>query len=155
METENIKFEFTFKSEYWNNPPFIEINIDDNKLFSGFIERHNEVLSLNAKLSFTNHELTIVRKGKTDAETKELKDGSYITQNLILEQLKIDNINLRNFLWHYSYFEPVYSESYASENNNLEKVIKGELFFGHNGKWTYCFQSPHYLDVVNKVRGNV
>ena len=153
MESEKIKFEFIFISEYWNNPPYIDISIDGSISYSGFIEKKISKVVFYKSLDFRKHKLCISRKGKTDNETKILEDGTFKTQTLTLKTIKIDNINIRNLAWHYSMFYPEYSQSYRDENPNLTDAIQGELVFGHNGLWEYQFSSPHYYDVVNKVRG--
>lgn len=155
MGTEKIKFEFWFDTSYWNNPPSVQIYIDDNIMLNKLITFDNNYLSFDAVLEFGPHTLKLVRQGKTDDESKQTSDGSWATQSLILSQLKIDGIDVRNHLWHYSKFYPVYSQSYAAQNKNLETEITGELFFGHNGTWIYNFVSPFYSDVVQKVRGYV
>ena len=150
METEKIKFEFWFTSEYWNNPPLFDIYINDKKINTYTASTPELYVSFTEQLDFVKHKLKIVRYGKTDSET----DSNGNTQVLVLNKVKIDDINIQNLVWHYSKFYPDYSTSYASENLDLETEVTGEMFFGHNGTWEYCFTSPFYYDVVNKVRGN-
>ena len=152
METEKIKFEFWFTSEYWNTPPKIDILIDDQTLGSYEVVDSQTYISFFHTLDFKKHTLKIKRYGKTDSESKQDNTGNWLTQSLVLTKLKIDDINIRSFLWHYSKFYPEYSKSYQNENSNLELEVVGELYFGHNGTWEYDFRSPFYKDVVSKVR---
>lgn len=143
MHKEKIKFQFWFGTIYNKTPPYIEVYIDDNKQFFGTIEKDNPYVEFYSTLGFSNHRIKLLKKGNTGDEDV----------SLIINKLKIDEIDVRNIIWHNSVFKPNYNIDYSSENPDLEKEIKGELFLGHDGEWSFDFESPFYKFIVKQVRG--
>ena len=141
MESEKIKFQFWFEPVYTLKPPYVEIYIDNDMKFSGTIEKNNPYVEFYSNLIFSNHQIKLSKTSDDDV-------------SLIINKLKIDDIDVRNIIWHKSVFKPNYNKDYSNENPNLEKEIKGELFFGHNGDWIFDFESPFYKFIVDHIRGN-
>jgi hypothetical protein len=105
------------------------------------------------------HTLEIHRSGKTNDQNRILPDGTYQGQSLHIKQVLLDNIDLRNIVWHSCRFYPEYPEPWASEqraqNIELESEVIGETYLGHNGVWRFNFTSPIYKFLVGWARGNV
>ena len=148
-KTETIDFELTFSSEYWNNPPSVEIIIDGESQAKEILAKGDTVITFRKTLEFDMpHTMHIVRSGKTVQESRQLASGEWDTQSCSIKQIKIDGIDIRNMIWHNSYFEPDYDEYQTGD-----KIVRGECIFGFNGTWTLDFTSPFYQCVVNFVRG--
>jgi len=143
--TEDINFKLYFSAEYAKEPPHIEVYVNDAKKFAGTVG--NEIISFNHNLILgTNQSLRIVRSGN-------LIDP---TQMLVLEQVDIDGINIRNIVWSRSYYSPIYPEPWATQQREqgieLEENVIGETWFGHDGTWTLDFSSPFYMYMFNWMK---
>lgn len=143
MHKEKIKFQFWFDTIYEKAPPYTEIYIDDVMKFSGLIKKENPYVEFYATLDFSKHQIRLSKTGNLNGKAV----------SLIINKLKIDEIDVRNFIWHNSTFKPNYNPDYLKQNPSLESEICGELFLGHNGVWTYNFESPFYKFIVKQVRG--
>jgi hypothetical protein len=157
--SENIFFDLILDAEFWNSPPVVDIFIDGEFIEQHTVDRNNYHIRFKKVMSFdSTHCLELKRSGKTDNETRFLPDGNIETQMLHIKTVKIDNINLRNLVWHMSTFQPTYPEPWASEQRaagiELENNIQGEMYLGHNGVWRFEFTSPIYEFLVNWNRGN-
>lgn len=157
--SENIVFDLIFDAEFWNSPPIIDVLIDGEFIERHIIDKKDYQIKFKKIMSFKeSHCLELKRSGKTDNETRFLSNGDIETQMLYIKTVKLDNINLRNLVWHMSTFHPIYPEPWASEQRaqgvNLEDTIPGEMYLGHNGTWRFEFTSPIYEFLVNWNRGH-
>lgn len=147
MASEHIKFELSFKTNWWKDPPIVAIYLDDSEKFSGAILK-DTVVEFSHNLNFSDHELIIHRSGKNNQQVRFDAHGNYQGQELIIDCIKIDGINIRNLIWTDSAYEPDYPEPWASQERaagvELEKYVVGETNFGHNGVWRLKFTSPFY-----------
>ena len=129
--SEKIFFDVVFSSQFWDKPPTVEIYVDDKFISTHEVDRDNYHVRFQHTCDFGSHTLKLHRKNKTDDQNYLLEDGSYFSQTLIIKQVKLDNIDLRNLIWHYSRFSPEYPEPWASEqrnsNINLEQELVGEM----------------------------
>lgn len=159
MSQEIIKFSFHFRSEYWDKPPMIAIQLDKQEQFRGEITATNNVIEFQKPLTFGKHTLSIDRYNKSNSQTKIMPDGSVKDQLLILEKVIIDGIDIKDIVNHYSYTKPSYPEPWASlekrKGNVLPEYVRGETCWGHNLTWTLKFTSPFYLYVMNWMRGSL
>lgn len=154
---ENIRFDLTFESEFWNTAPLIDVYIDDTCVRSALKIDKQHHCWFEHVCTFQYHVMKIRRYGKTNKETRLNNLGHYDTQTLSINRVCIDNIDLRNIVWDLCEFRPEYPEPWASQQrqqgNSLEKICKGETILGHNGIWTFAFRSPIYQFIVDHVRG--
>lgn len=158
-KSENIYFDFWIKAEYFLNPPFIKILIDDEIYFEDSIKK-NIHLRFKKKCSFADsHKIKILRFGKTTRDTKVSSDGTMQSQTLIIEKIKIDNIDLRNLIQHRCLYRPVYPEPWASQQAHLDvdlpKTLKGTTILGHNGEWEFEFKSPVYKFLIDWIKNKL
>lgn len=153
---ETIRFELLFCCQFWNTPPCVDIWIDNTKIADLTIDKTKEY-SFYHTCNFGPRQLRLVRRGKTDLETRLDSVGAYETQTLTLQKICIDQIDATNIVWHRCCFVPLYPEPWATEQKNqgklLETTVSGETIFGHNGVWTFEFHSPFYQFVVDCVKG--
>lgn len=135
---EDINFKLHFSTSFEKVPPHIKVYLNDMLMYDNDVVA-DKIVSFNQNLILeTDYSLRIVRSGKVLDSTQMLK----------LDQLEIDGINIRNIVWHRSYYQPKYPEPWASQQIsqgiNLEEKILGETWFGHDGTWTLEFSSPFY-----------
>ena len=157
--SENIFFDLTFDADFWDQPPQIDILVDGDLVEQHTVDCANYSVRFRRVMKFGYpHVLEIHRHGKTNDQTKISLDGQIQTQTLHIKTVKLDNIDLRNIVWHTSEFYPEYPEPWATEQrdqgNILEYPVPGEMYLGHNGTWRFEFTSPIYEFLVDWARSN-
>jgi len=151
---EKIKFEITLLSEFWDKKPTAQIYVDDTLKFSDYIDSKQQI-SFDHELDFGPHVLKIIRGNKTNDQSISFEKD----QKLNLLSVSIDGINIRNIVWHYSWYEPKYPQPWAmmqqKQGITLESKVLGETTFGHNGVWYLNFISPFYQHLINWMDGKI
>jgi hypothetical protein len=141
---ETIDFELSFTSIYSDQAAHATILIDDQIKFDGKITDFKTIVSFTHTLDFKQHCLTIQRSGKTAED-----------QMLVIDQIKIDGINIRNVIYTDSINEPEYPKLWELQQikagNTLEKQVIGETHLGHNSTWRLMFTSPFYQFLMDKM----
>ncbi len=158
LTSENIFFDIILDATYWDQPPKLEVLVDNESVGTYTIDQPEFHIRFRRVMSFDQpHILELRRTGKTQNQTQMLDDGTFKTQMLHIKTVKLDNIDLRNLIWHYSKFEPEYPEPWASEQRSqgieLEKQVLGEMYLGHNGAWRFTFTCPIYKFLVAWAKG--
>ena len=78
---------------------------------------------------------------------------------LIIEKIKIDNIDLKNLIQHRCLYTPVYPEPWASQQTDkgkdLPKILNGTMILGHNGEWEFEFKSPVYKFLIDWIKNKL
>lgn len=156
--SEIINFNLEFDSEYWNQPPVVDIYLNDIHKGVWIIDSKNFQINFQHQLEFgVDYTLEIQRSGKTPDQTREITPGEYQTQTLTINKISIDRINMQNIVWHSCTFAPEYPEPWATQMRDsgvcLEEHLQGEMTLGHNGVWKFTFGSPVYKFLVDFVRG--
>lgn len=156
---ENIYFDFWVRAEYFLNPPFMKLMIDDEVFFEDHIKKDMH-LRFKKKCSFDDmHKIKILRSGKTTRDTKIFPDGKFESQMLTIEKIKIDNIDLRNLIHHRCVYTPIYPEPWATEQKNrgveLSGTLNGTMALGHNGQWEFDFRSPVYKFLIDWIQNKL
>jgi hypothetical protein len=146
--SETLPFKLRFQTVFEEQPPFVKICVDDRVYHSGFLSKGIQDIQFSARLKTnTTHVLSIKRSGKQIG--KEQMTG--------IVNLAIDNISIRDLMWHTSLYYPQYPQPWASEQEQaghvLEYPVQGETWFGHNGEWQFTFDSVFYKWLIDKVRG--
>ena len=157
--SENIYFDFWIKPEYFLNPPYMKLMIDNDVFFEDHVDKDMH-LRFAKRCSFAeSHKIKILRSGKTIRDTEFLPDGSLKTQMLTIEKIKIDNIDLRNLIWHKCVYTPDYPEPWASDQKKsgaeLPQTLSGTMELGHNGKWEFSFNSPVYKYLIDWIKNRL
>lgn len=155
--TETIKFQFAFVSEFWDLPPSVEIYIDQDLVYQGLVDNKKQTIEFSKTLELgCPHTISLHRGNKLPGQCVLLSDGSRKDQYLIIEQVKIDNIDIQNLIWHSCWYEPAYPKQWQDEQlakgHSLESKITGETWLGHNGVWKFEFTSPFYQFVIDQFR---
>jgi hypothetical protein len=157
--SENIFFDIILDTTYWDQPPKLEVLVDNKSVGKYIIDQPEFHIRFRQVMSFDQtHTLELRRTGKTQDQTRMSDDGTFVTQMLHIKTIKLDNIDLRNLIWHSSQFEPEYPEPWASEQRDqgieLESQVLGEMYLGHNGTWRFTFTSPIYKFLVKWAKNN-
>jgi hypothetical protein len=158
LSQEFINFKIKFTPKFWDRPPVACISVNDEVKFHNNVTSENFIVDFSHTMDFhQKHCLSIKRSGKTDDQVRKNLDGSYDDQALIINQIIIDGVDIRNIIYTDSYNEPVYPEAWAQEqrlaNIVLEDRVPGETYLGHNGIWRLNFTSPFYQFVMDKMHG--
>lgn len=158
-KSENIYFDFWIKSEYFLNPPFMKLMIDDEVFFEDRVEKDMH-LRFKKNCSFDEiHKIKIFRSGKTNHDTEILDNGTLKSQMLTMEKIKIDNIDLRNLIQHRCVYTPSYQEPWATQQKEkgveLSKTLNGTMALGHNGTWEFDFRSPVYKFLIDWIQNKL
>ena len=151
--SERIKFEIHLDIECSRFRPRIKIYVDEQIKYpsrSGktpYMDPGSHVIKFEYTCDFGDHELRILRSGKTNKCPE---------QSVELKRVIIDGINIRNIIWINSYNKNIWPEPWASQQREagivLEDPVIGETVFGHNCTWTLPFTSPFYKYVMEWLR---
>lgn len=149
MKTETFQIEILIHADYNFIAPVVEVALDENVIFNGKLKiQHTTIISTQTLELEKTHFIKIKRSGKTtDCPEQTCK----------VTDVKIDNISVRDLVYHTGLFYPEYPEPWATEQKEsgikLEYPVFGETIFGHNGIWCFEFSSPFYQYLINKVKG--
>lgn len=157
MMQESIQFKFEFQSEFWDQPPIIDICIDQTLLWSGPVNLKKQTIEFTHTLECGQaHTIAIRRYNKTDDQCVILSNRQRQDQYLIINQVIIDAVDIQNLVGHRSWYEPEYPELWAQQQQaqgiELESKVIGETWLGHNGTWYFQFTSPFYQYVIDQFR---
>jgi len=153
---ERIKIKINFFAEFWDQYPMIDISIDSIKISTHIInERYHTVESTVDLEMDKSHLLQIHRYNKSDDQCRII-DGEKKDQYIIIKNLLIDGIDIKNLIWSRSWYEPHYPESWVKEQIqagiDLESKVLGETWLSHNGIWNFRFSSPVYKFIISQFR---
>lgn len=150
--SETIQFEFTFELTNYRQEylPYIKIFVDEEEKYSHEINKDITYVKFDHTCAFgMPHRLKFDRSG-TDPSGHQM---------LVLQQLKIDGINIQNIVWSRSVTIPEYPEPWASEQKAANIVLPEELYgtthFGHNCTWYLDFTSPFYIYIMKWMGGGI
>ena len=145
--SEHIKFEIHLDIECSRVRPRIKIYVDKQFVFSRSMDLGSHVIKFEYTCDFGDHELRILRSGKTNKCPE---------QSVELKRVIIDGIDIRNIIWINSYNKNIWPDPWASQQREagvvLEDPVIGETVFGHNCTWTLPFTSPFYKYVMEWLR---
>ena len=127
MNVEDVDIQISLTGEWWRDPPFCEIYIDDkvidrvhvsNKLNDEISTRE---VNFRGNLSYGDHKLTIRYLNKKEDDDLYDDDGiSIYHQSLMIEKIIINRLKI-----------------------NVYKQRSNMMF--HNGDWILDFSVPTYL----------
>lgn len=140
LDKETIIFDIYLRPEYQNNPPHVEILLDNNIKFSDHITQELKI-SFKETLYFGAHQISMIR---SNTEKNQL---------LYIDKVVLDGVDIRDILWTQSHNFPIYPEPWATvyrrAGNTLEEKILGETCLGHNSTWVLDFYSPAYKFIMD------
>ena len=150
MNTENILFELTFDTRFWDRAPGVTVHVDGVTHFQDLLPMDQYQVRFRQQLEFgKTHTLCIDRWNKTDDQCQNF-DSVLNDQITVLRQVCIDGVDLANVVHTRSYYYPQYSRAYSA-NRELENEVLGETWFGHNGQWVLEFRSPVWQWLIEDI----
>ena len=159
MGTENLKFKLELHATMWNKPPHAEIMINDHVCFKGDItgsEDKPDVIEFEHELTEGEpYNLTIRRSGKGKYETVVNDKGDILKDQLLnIKSIEIDEIDIGGLVYE-GVYTPEYPEPWATQQKDagieLQESFKNVTRMGHNGSWTFAFESPFYMWLLENL----
>ena len=153
MATEKLKFKLELYATMWDKPPHAEILINDKLFFAGDIigtEEKPDVIVFEHELDEdAEYNLKIKRSGKKGKQTVINDKGDILRDQLLhIKELEIDEINIGALVYE-GVYTPRYPEPWASQQrkagSKLEESFKNVTSMVHEGKWSFKFESPFYM----------
>lgn len=111
--------------------PNLTVTFDSDIVYDGQLSEP-VILSIDKKLQAGTYQLAVELHHKKDIDP---------TTAIIVEHISFNNINSPKFVWAGEY-RPDYPEPWASQQQNLEPLLKSHNYLGWNGKWTLTFSVP-------------
>ena len=158
MATEKLKFKLELYATMWNKPPVADIKINEKSYFK------EEITSTKDKPTIIEFEhefeenkssnLIINRSGKNKRETV-VEDGKIVKDQLLhIKSIEIDEIDIGALVYE-GVYKPNYPEPWATQQakagNKLPETFKNVNRIGHNGTWTFTFESPFYMWLLENL----
>ena len=141
--------------DYDSNKPILNIN---NSYFKNEItSTKNEptIITFEHELEHDkSYDFIIKRTNKTPKQTI-VEDGKIVKdQALHIGQIAIDEIDIGALVYE-GVYRPEYPEPWASQQaktgNKLPETFKNVTEMGHNGTWTFTFNSPFYMWLLENL----
>ena len=159
MATEKLKFKMELYATMWDQPPHAEILIEDKSHFKGDITGTED----NPNLIEFEHEFTegekgeliIKRSGKTKGQTVINEKGDILKDQLLhIKSIEVDEIDLGGLVYA-GVYTPEYPEPWATQQRQagveLRESFTNVTQIGHDGKWSFKFQSPFYMWLLENL----
>ena len=139
----SVKLILKLRPEFWNVPPFIQLEINGEIHPTDDFKISNRVVEYSFQIDDQkNHLIKIKRFGKQPSDT--LFEDNKVTKDqlLYIEDIVVDDVSLKRFL-HLGNFYPDYPEPWASEQRSngveLPEVENYRSTLYHNGTCEFDF----------------
>ncbi len=158
MTTEKLKFKLELYATMWDKPPIADIKINEKSYFKEEIASTNDkptIIEFEYELEEgKSYNLIINRSGKNVTQTK-IEDGKIVKDQLLhIKSIEIDEIDIGSLIYD-GVYKPKYPEPWASQQakagNKLPETLKNVTQMGHNGTWTFTFESPFYMWLLENL----
>ena len=159
MGTEKLKFKLELYATMWDKPPHAEILINDISQFKGDITSTEDKPSI---IEFEHEfvdgekcEMIIKRSGKNKNQTVVNDKGDLLKDQLLhIKGIEIDEIDIGALVFE-GVYTPEYPEPWASQQRKaglkLQESFKNVTSMGHDGKWSFKFESPFYMWLLENL----
>ena len=143
----------------WDKPPVAEICINDKSVIKKEItgdESNPDVIEFEHELEEgNNYNLIIKRSGKSKNQTVINEKGDILKDQLLnIQNIEIDEIDIGGLVFEGMY-TPEYPEPWASQQRSagaeLQEEFKNVTQMGHNGTWSFKFESPFYMWLLENL----
>ena len=159
MGTEKLKFKLELYATMWDKPPHAEILIEDKSYFKGDItgtEQKPDVIEFEHLLNEgKEYKLNIKRSGKTTKQTILNEKGDILKDQMLhIKSIEIDEIDIGALVYE-GIYTPQYPEPWATQQRDagheLRESFGNVTKMGHNGNWTFKFESPFYMWLLENL----
>lgn len=130
-----VKLDIHLRSIWHSDPPEIVVGVNNN--FEQTVLSTDRVFHYEFEATDTSV-LTVELKNKSNADT--IVDQG-LDKAVIIESISFYGITDPRFVWAGEY-RPVYPEPWASQQTNLQPVLKNYNYLGWNGQWSLTFDVP-------------
>ena len=158
MATEKLKFKLELYATMWDKPPIADISIDSKNYFKEEITSTNDkptIIEFEHELEEgKSYSLIIDRLGKNKTQTI-VEDGKIVKDQLLhIKSVEIDEIDIGSLIYE-GVYKPKYPKQWAIQQteagNKLPETLKNVTKMGHNGTWTFTFESPFYIWLLENL----
>ncbi len=158
MATEKLKFKLELYATMWDKPPIADIKINEKSYFKEEITGTNDkptIIEFEHELEENkSYNFIIDRLGKDKKQTI-VEDGKIVKDQLLhIKSIEIDEIDLGSLIYE-GVYKPNYPEPWASQQteagNKPPETLKNVTQIGHNGTWTFTFESPFYMWLLENL----
>jgi len=158
MATEKLKFVIELWATYWDKKPIAEILINDKS----YIKQEIDGTQDDPTIIEFEHELTegesynlIINRSNKDNTQTMVESGKIVKdQMLCIKSVQIDEIDIGALIYE-GVYRPEYPEPWASQQKQqgvqLPETVKNCDSMGHNGTWTFKFDSPFYMWLLENL----
>ena len=159
MATEKLKFKLELFATMWDQPPHVEILLDEQSYYKGDItgsEEQPDIIQFEQDLTEGEmYNLVIKRAGKSNSQTVINEKGDILNDQLLnIKSIEIDEIDLGGLVYD-GVYTPQYPEPWATQQIkagvDLPASFKSVTRMGHNGVWSFEFQSPFYMWLLENL----
>jgi len=159
MATEKLKFKLELFATMWDQPPHVEILLDEQSYYKGDItgsEEQPDIIQFEQDLTEGEmYNLIIKRTGKSNSQTVINEKGDILNDQLLnIKSIEIDEIDLGGLVYD-GVYTPQYPEPWATQQIkagvDLPASFKSVTRMGHNGVWSFEFQSPFYMWLLENL----
>ena len=159
MGTEKLKFKLELFATMWDRPPHAEIMINDRSFFKGDItgsEDKPDVIEFEHELIESEpYNLIVKMSGKNTSQTVINEKGDILNDQLLnIKSIEIDEIDIGGLVYE-GVYTPTYPEPWATQQKDagvkLQESFKSVTRMGHNGVWSFEFQSPFYMWLLENL----
>jgi hypothetical protein len=159
MGTEKLKFKLGLYATMWDRPPHAEIMIGDKSHFRGDItgtEDKPDVVEFEHEFTEgEKNELIIKRSGKDKNQAVVNENSDLLKDQLLhIKSIDIDEIDISGLVYE-GIYTPEYPEPWATQQREAGKELpesfKNVTAMGHNGEWSFKFESPFYMWLLENL----
>jgi|TARA_R110000850_G_scaffold174867_1_gene300383 hypothetical protein len=159
MGTEKLKFKLELYATMWDRPPHAEILIRDKSHFRGDItgtEDKPDVVEFEHEFTEgEKNELIIKRSGKDKNQAVVNENSDLLKDQLLhIKSIDIDEIDISGLVYE-GIYTPEYPEPWATQQREAGKELpesfKNVTAMGHNGEWSFKFESPFYMWLLENL----
>ena len=158
MATEKLKFKIKLFSTHWDKKPTCDVLLNNKSFWvgevSGSEKQPTEIEFEHDCEEGKEYKLVLDRKNKDSSQTV-LKNGEIEKDQLLhIHSIEIDEIDIGSLVFE-GVYRPEYPEPWASQQkksgNALPETFKNVTSMGHNGTWTFTFNSPFYMWLLENL----
>jgi hypothetical protein len=159
MATEKLKFKLELYATMWDLPPVAEILIDDKSFVTKEItgsESTPDIIEFEHEFTEdSDYSLIIKRSNKTKNQTVLNDKGDILKDQLLhIKSIEIDEIDIDALVYE-GIYTPDYPEPWATQQAQigvkLPESLKNVTSMGHNGTWSFRFESPFYMWLLENL----
>lgn len=132
----DVEMTVVLQPRWHQDPPLIRLGVN-NDLCEVALEQ-STVFDIKFTTPPGSCQFSIELLNKKDSDTVPEKN---LDKAVIVERIGFFGINDPRFVWAGEY-RPQYPEPWASQQTDLEPVLKSHTYLGWNGKWTLTFDVP-------------